>query len=247
MSNSPPDEEKNYNLVKKYKDTIEALKQALIIEANSRGQYNKMFLIDTTWEEKFGKKSKEDAFEAVSEEYIRSGKYHHMRMPPIKSDDFLPQSLPSVYDAGQDATKLQLQAIELNKELKEKLDKVSYNNVNKDGWDNLQSRFKVIKPIVLNLAGETMLVDLKPRLVDGTSSEPPDRYKYANQNAVMRGMAAALAPGSQVSQFQPISVAAPKGGSVKSKKRHRRKARHTRHKKRKTKTNRKKKHRKSRR
>ena len=190
-----------------------------------------MFLIDTTWEEKFGKKSKEDAFEAVSEEYIRSGKYHHMRMPPIKSDDFLPQSLPSVYDAWQIATKLQLHAIELNKELEEKLDKVSYNNVNKDGWDNLQSRFKVIKPIVLNPAGETMLVDLKPRLVDGTSSEPPDRYKYANQNAVMRGMA----------------PASPKGGSVKSKKRHRRRARHTRHKKRKTKTNRKKKHRKSRR
>jgi len=240
MSNSPPDEEKNYNLVKKYKDTIEALKQALIIEANSRGQYNKMFLIDTTWEEKFGKKSKEDAFEAVSEEYIRSGKYHHMRMPPIKSDDFLPQSLPSVYDAGQIATKLQLQAIELNKELKEKLDKVSYNNVNKDGWDNLQSRFKVIKPIVLNLAGETMLVDFKPRLVDGTSSEPPDRYKYANQNAVMRGVVT-----------HPVvrarAPASPKGGSVKSKKRHRRRARHTRHKKRKTKTNRKKKHRKSRR
>jgi hypothetical protein len=111
---------------------------------------------------------------------------------------------------------------------------VSYNNVNKDGWDNLQSRFKVIKPIVLNPAGETMLVDLKPRLVDGTSSELSDQYKYANQNAVMRGMAAA-------------APAAPKGGSVKSKKRHRRKARHTRHKKRKTKTNRKKKHRKSRR
>lgn len=240
MSNSPPDEEKKYNLVKKYKDTIEALKQALIIEANSRGQYNKMFLIDTTWEEKFSKKSKEDAFEAVSEEYIRSGKYHHMRMPPIKSDDFLPQSLPSVYDAGQIATKLQLHAIELNKELKEKLDKVSYNNVNEDGWDNLQSRFKDIKPIVLNPAGETMLVDLKPRLVDGTSSEPPDRYKYANQNAVMRGVVT-----------HPVvrarAPASPKGGSVKSKKRHRRRARHTRHKKRKTKTNRKKKHKKSRR
>jgi len=135
-----------------------------------------MFLIDTTWEEKFGKKSKEDAFEAISEEYIRSGKYHHMRMPPIKSDDFLPKSLPSVYNAGQDATKLQLQAIKLNKEIKGKLDNVRYNNVNKYANKDLQSRYNDIKPIVLISAGETMKVDLKPRL---PAVEPPDWYHAA--------------------------------------------------------------------
>lgn len=216
MSNSPPDKEENDKLVKEYKEAIEELKQALIIEANSRNQYNKMFTIDFAYEEHINKIPAQEAYKRVNEQYQREGRYHHMKMG----------DLPSVYDAGEIATKLQIHAIKLNKELKEKLDKVRYNNVTKDAERDLQSRFKDIKPIVLNSAGETMKMDLKPRL---PALEPPDRHKDANKDAVLRGMAAS----------------SPKGGSVKSKKRHRRRARHTRHKKRKT--NRKKKSRKSRR
>ena len=203
----------NDKLVEEYEEAIEELKQALIIEANSRNQYNKMFTIDFAYEEHINKISAQAAYDKVSEQYRLEGRYHYMKMG----------DLPSVYDAGRLATTRQLHAIKLNKELKEKLDKVRYNKVTEDAERDLQSRWKDIKPIVLNSAGETLKMDLQTRLPE---LEAPDRYKNANKDAVLRGMAA------------------PKGGSIKSKKRHRKRARHN---KRKTKINHKKKSRKSRR
>jgi hypothetical protein len=201
----------NDKLVKEYKEAIKELKQALIIETDSRSQYNLMFLIDNAWEEKFNKKTPQEAHDLVSEQYKREGRYHYMKMPPGGN-------LPSVYDATQIVTKLQLHTIKLNEELKKKLDKqdptgARYNNVNEAANKDLHSRYKDIKPIVLNSAGETMKHPVNATRLPALF-EPPGRYK---------------------------------GGSVKYKKRHRRGARHTRHNKRKTKRHRKKKHRKSRR